>query len=194
MSRLLPHLLPPGNSYFLLEETDAFLAIDSIPPEIDNEIFDAEGDILLFEKLLNIDSTKDLPPQELNNDSKGYILFLEKLLKDEPSKTKNSEIDSLIRVPSYTFLMGNKEVKFNPLKDIDDPVPIPRVSKKPLDFLDSILETFKITITNPLFNFDYEFTLNSDNLIFDIQNEESNESETETKMEEVQIHSSQSTV
>ncbi|GKE90820.1 hypothetical protein Tco_1571915 [Tanacetum coccineum] len=56
-----PSLTPLGNSDFLLEETDAFLALDSIPLGIDNEIFDAEGDILLLEKLLNIDSTKDLP-------------------------------------------------------------------------------------------------------------------------------------
>ncbi|GKF17355.1 hypothetical protein Tco_0062273 [Tanacetum coccineum] len=48
-------LTPLKNSDFLLEETDAFLALDSIPPGIDNEIFDAEGDILLLEKLLNID-------------------------------------------------------------------------------------------------------------------------------------------
>ncbi|GKB20140.1 reverse transcriptase domain-containing protein [Tanacetum coccineum] len=149
---------------FLLEETDAFLALDSIPHGINNEIFDAEGDILFLEKLLNIDSTKDLPPQELNNDFEGDILFLENLLKDEPSEAKNSEIDSLIRGPSDTFLMGDKEIKFNPLKDIDDPVPIPRVSEKPLDSLDPISITFDMTITNPLFDFDSEFTLNSDNL------------------------------
>ncbi|GKF93973.1 hypothetical protein Tco_0283673, partial [Tanacetum coccineum] len=78
------------NSDFLLEETDAFLALDSIPPGIDNEIFDSEGDIIIFEKLLNIDSTKDLPPQDLNNDFERDILFLEKLLRDEPSEAKNS--------------------------------------------------------------------------------------------------------
>ncbi|GKB45666.1 hypothetical protein Tco_0896419 [Tanacetum coccineum] len=89
--------------------------------------------------------------------------------------------------------MGDTEVKFNPVKDIDDHVPIPRVSEKPLDSLDCISETFKMTITNPLFDFDSEFTLNLDNPIFDIQNEESDESEMDTIMEEVQIHSSQST-
>ncbi|GJT37036.1 hypothetical protein Tco_0936901, partial [Tanacetum coccineum] len=99
---------------------------------------------------------------------------------DEPSEAKNSEIDSLIKGPSDTFLIGNNEIKFNPLKDIDDPVPIQRVSEKPLDSLDSISETFKMTITNPLFDFDYEFTLNSDNHIFYILNKESDESETET--------------
>ncbi|GJZ03677.1 hypothetical protein Tco_0536952 [Tanacetum coccineum] len=135
--------LRTAHSDFLLEETDAFLALDdSIPHGIDNEIFDAEGDILLLERLLNIDSTKYLPPQELNNDSGGDILFLEILLKDEPSKAKNSEIDSLIREPSDTLLMGNKEIEFIPLKDIDDPVPIPRVSEKPLDSLDPISKTF----------------------------------------------------
>nr|GEW27888.1 hypothetical protein [Tanacetum cinerariifolium]GEW31986.1 hypothetical protein [Tanacetum cinerariifolium] len=72
---------PIGNSNFLLEETDTFLALDSIPPGCDNEISDAEGDILLLEKLLNIDSTKDLPPRELNNDFEGDILFLEKNIK-----------------------------------------------------------------------------------------------------------------
>ncbi|GJX59776.1 hypothetical protein Tco_0291166, partial [Tanacetum coccineum] len=172
------------NSDFLLEETDAFLAFDSTPPGIHNEIFDVEGDILLLEKLLNIDFTKDLPPQELNNDYERDILFLEKLLKDEPSEAKNSEIDSLNKGLSDTFLMGDMEIKFNPLKDIDDPVPIPRVSEKPLNSLDPISETFDMTITNPLFDFDFEFTLNSDYPIFDIQNEESDESETETIMEE----------
>ncbi|GJR55363.1 putative reverse transcriptase domain-containing protein [Tanacetum coccineum] len=183
-------LTPLENSDFLLEETDAFPALGSIPPGIDNEIFDAEGDILLLEKLLNIDSTKDLRVQELNNEYEGDILFLEKLLKEE---AKNSKIDSLIRGPSDTFLMRDKEIKFSPLKDIDDPVPIPKVSEKPLDSLDPISKTFEMTITNPLFDFDSEFTLNSDNPIFDIQNEKSDESDTETIMEKVQIHSSQST-
>ncbi|GKA34650.1 hypothetical protein Tco_0721079 [Tanacetum coccineum] len=61
-----------------------------------------------------------------------------------------------------------------------------KVSEKPLDSLDLISKTFDITITNPLFDLYSEFTLNSDNPIFDIQNEESDESETETIMEEVQ--------
>ncbi|GJV64479.1 hypothetical protein Tco_1475307 [Tanacetum coccineum] len=113
--------------------------------------------------------------------------------EDEPLEAEKSKINPLIREPSDAFLIGDKEIKFNPLKDIDDLVPIPRVSEKPLDSLDPISKTFDITITNPLFDFDFEFTLNSDNPIFDIQNEESDESKTETIMEEVQIHSSQTT-
>ncbi|GJZ83796.1 hypothetical protein Tco_0648969 [Tanacetum coccineum] len=64
-------------------------------------------------------------------------------------------------------------------------VPIPRVFEKPLDSLDPILETSKMTITDPLFDFDSEFTLNSDNPILDIQNKESDESKTETIMDEI---------
>nr|GFC63565.1 reverse transcriptase domain-containing protein [Tanacetum cinerariifolium] len=52
---------PFGNCDFLLEESDAFLALDdSIPPEIDNGIYDSEGDILFFEKLL-IDDPVSIP-------------------------------------------------------------------------------------------------------------------------------------
>nr|GEV34783.1 hypothetical protein [Tanacetum cinerariifolium] len=115
----------------------------------------------------------NLPPQELNNDYEGDILFLEKLLDDEPSEAKKSEIDPLIKELHDTFLIGDTGINFNPLKGIDEPVPIPRASEKPLDSLDLIFKTFKMTIIIPLFDFDSEFTLNSDNPIFDIQNEES---------------------
>ncbi|GKA16896.1 hypothetical protein Tco_0696733 [Tanacetum coccineum] len=112
--------------------------------------------------------------------------------EDEASEADKYEIDPL-RESMDNFLIGDEEIKLNSHEDIDDLVPIPRVSEKPLDSLDSISNTFNMTITNPLFDFDFEFTLNSDNHIFDIQNEESDESETETTMEEVQIYSSQST-
>nr|GEW67505.1 reverse transcriptase domain-containing protein [Tanacetum cinerariifolium] len=69
VASLSPSLTPFGDSDFLLEEIDALLALDDlIPLEIDEGIFDPEGDILLLEKLLNNDSTKDLPPKELKND------------------------------------------------------------------------------------------------------------------------------
>nr|GEV66364.1 putative reverse transcriptase domain-containing protein [Tanacetum cinerariifolium] len=63
----LSHSLTPfGDSDFLLEETDAFLSLDdSIPPSIDNGIYDSEGDILFLEELLNDDPTIDLLPPHL---------------------------------------------------------------------------------------------------------------------------------
>ncbi|GJX55170.1 reverse transcriptase domain-containing protein [Tanacetum coccineum] len=69
VASLSPSLTPFGDSDFFLEETDAFLDLDDlIPPEIDNEIYDSERHILFLEKLLNDDPTKDLHPKELKND------------------------------------------------------------------------------------------------------------------------------
>nr|GEW62336.1 reverse transcriptase domain-containing protein [Tanacetum cinerariifolium] len=94
VASLSPSLTPFRDSDFLFEETDYFLTLDLMPLDIDNGTYDLEGD----------------------------MLFLEKLLEDEPSEVEKSKINPLIREPSDTFLMGDKEIKFNPLKDIDDPI------------------------------------------------------------------------
>ncbi|GJZ81561.1 hypothetical protein Tco_0646555 [Tanacetum coccineum] len=88
----------PGGD-FILEEIKACLTSDSIPPGIDDDDFDPEGDILLLEKLLNDDPLSPLPTKELNcdelkviksnvstdfeddyYDSEGDIIYLESLL------------------------------------------------------------------------------------------------------------------
>nr|GEV23763.1 hypothetical protein [Tanacetum cinerariifolium] len=104
--------------------------------------------------------------------------------KDEPSEVDKSEIDPL-RESIDTFLMRDGEIELNSHEDIDDLVLIEIVSEKPLDSRDPISKTFNMTITNHLFDFHSEFILNSDNPIFDIHNEESDESEMETIMKEV---------
>ncbi|GJY26222.1 hypothetical protein Tco_0400948 [Tanacetum coccineum] len=105
---LFSSLTPFGDIDLLLEETDAFLSLDdSIPPGIDNGIYDSEGDILFLEELLNDEILRSLPPKELKDDepsttkslikkplgidneiydSEGDILFLENLLTDDPIK------------------------------------------------------------------------------------------------------------
>ncbi|GJS89225.1 hypothetical protein Tco_0771861 [Tanacetum coccineum] len=55
----------PGGD-FILEEIEACLTSDSIPPGIYDDEFDPEGDILLLEKLLNDDPSSPLHPKELN--------------------------------------------------------------------------------------------------------------------------------
>nr|GEU41643.1 reverse transcriptase domain-containing protein [Tanacetum cinerariifolium] len=65
VSNSSPTLTPFGDSDFLLEETDAFLAIDDEPisSKIDGSYYDLEGNILLLEKFLNDDpSSPPLPP------------------------------------------------------------------------------------------------------------------------------------
>ncbi|GJX70516.1 hypothetical protein Tco_0307687 [Tanacetum coccineum] len=93
----------PGGD-FVLEEIKACLTSNSIPPGIDDNEFDPEGDILLLEKLLNDDPSSPLPLKELNfeelnfeelkviksdvsmdfegdyYDSEGDIIYLESLL------------------------------------------------------------------------------------------------------------------
>nr|GFA47648.1 reverse transcriptase domain-containing protein [Tanacetum cinerariifolium] len=68
VSNSSPTLTPFGDSDFLLEETNAFLAIDDVPisSKIDESYYDLEGDILFLEEFLNDDpSSPPLPPQEL---------------------------------------------------------------------------------------------------------------------------------
>nr|GEX97647.1 reverse transcriptase domain-containing protein [Tanacetum cinerariifolium] len=57
-----PSLTPFGDSDFLLEEVDAFLALENDPtsPEVDHFYYDPEGDILLLEAFINDDPS--LPP------------------------------------------------------------------------------------------------------------------------------------
>ncbi|GJV37133.1 hypothetical protein Tco_1409610 [Tanacetum coccineum] len=93
VASLSPSLTPTGDSDSILEETDTLLPHhDSTSPEVDDDKFDPEGDILFLEGLLNDEISSDLPPLELNNDPEGDILFLENLLKDEPLEANKSEI------------------------------------------------------------------------------------------------------
>nr|GFB60749.1 reverse transcriptase domain-containing protein [Tanacetum cinerariifolium] len=74
VSNSSPPLTPFDESDFLLlEEADAFIAIDdeSISPEIDATYYDPEGDILILEALLNSD------PEPLPN-QKDYFLEVPK--------------------------------------------------------------------------------------------------------------------
>ncbi|GJR60466.1 reverse transcriptase domain-containing protein [Tanacetum coccineum] len=66
---LFPSLTPSREIDLLLEVTGAFLSLDdSIPPGINNGIYDFEGDILFLEELLNDQILRDLPPKELKDD------------------------------------------------------------------------------------------------------------------------------
>ncbi|GKE38644.1 hypothetical protein Tco_1462049, partial [Tanacetum coccineum] len=93
-------LTPFGDSDFLLEETDAFLAIEDEPisPEIDDSYYDSKGDILLLEEFLNDDpSSPPLPPQEL----KVVEPKNEKSSIDEPPEVKLKDLPPHLE---YAFL------------------------------------------------------------------------------------------
>ncbi|GJT59231.1 reverse transcriptase domain-containing protein [Tanacetum coccineum] len=111
-----PTLTPFRDSDFLLEETDAFLAIEDEPIslEIDDSYYDSEGDILLLEEFLNDDpSSPPLPPQEL----KVVEPKNEKSSIDEPPEV---ELKDLPPHFEYAFLEGTDKLPVTIAKDLKD--------------------------------------------------------------------------
>nr|GEW16942.1 reverse transcriptase domain-containing protein [Tanacetum cinerariifolium] len=109
-------LAPFGDSGFLLEETDAFLAIDDEPisPEIDDCYYDSEGDILLLEKFPIYDlSSPPLPPQEL----KVVEPTNEKSSIDEPPVVELKDLPPHLE---YAFLEGDDKLPVIIAKDLKD--------------------------------------------------------------------------
>ncbi|GJU88570.1 reverse transcriptase domain-containing protein [Tanacetum coccineum] len=111
-----PTLTPFGDSDFLLEETDAFLAIkdEPISSEIDDSYYDSEGDILLLEEFLNDDpSSPPLPPQEL----KVVEPKNEKSSIDEPPEVELKDLPPHLE---YAFLEGTDKLPVIIAKDLKD--------------------------------------------------------------------------
>nr|GEW59508.1 reverse transcriptase domain-containing protein [Tanacetum cinerariifolium] len=84
---------PFGESDFFSEEIENFLKDDSI--QIENSVFDPEGDILLIEKLLNEDPCQ-LPPMNLNQEK------------------------SPIEEPEYSFSIGYEHFITTPVMKLDE--------------------------------------------------------------------------
>ncbi|GJY56146.1 hypothetical protein Tco_0455261, partial [Tanacetum coccineum] len=72
---LLLSLTPFEEGDFILEEIEACLTNDLIPPGIDDDDFDPEGDLLLLKKLLNDDPSSPLPPKELHVEELKIYIF-----------------------------------------------------------------------------------------------------------------------
>nr|GEX03165.1 reverse transcriptase domain-containing protein [Tanacetum cinerariifolium] len=114
VSTTSPTLTPLGNSDFLLEEVDAFLALEDDPtlPEVDQSYHDSEGDIHLLEAFLNDDPS--VPPPNQGN----YLPEVRKELKISKAKSIKSSIDEPPEVElkgspphlEYTFLEGDDKL------------------------------------------------------------------------------------
>nr|GEV57121.1 reverse transcriptase domain-containing protein [Tanacetum cinerariifolium] len=114
VSNSSPTLTPFRDSDFLLEENDAFLAIDDEPitSKIDDCYYDSKGDILLLKEFLNDDPlSPPLPLQEL----KIVKPTNEKSSIDEPPMVKLKE---LLPHLEYEFSEGDDKLPVIIAKDI----------------------------------------------------------------------------
>ncbi|GJS43483.1 reverse transcriptase domain-containing protein [Tanacetum coccineum] len=124
LSTSSPSLTPFEEGDFILEEIEACLTNDSIPPGIDDENFDLEGDLLLFEKLLNDDPSSPLLPKELHVEE----LKIVKSSIDDPSELELKDIPSHLE---YAFLEGTDNLPIIIAKNLkeDEKVRLLRVLK-----------------------------------------------------------------
>ncbi|GJW78943.1 reverse transcriptase domain-containing protein, partial [Tanacetum coccineum] len=106
-------LTPFGDSDFILEEIDSFLASDdSTSPDVDDGIFDPEGDIHLIKELLNNEILNDLPPlpvYEINETEK-----IKTSIDDPP----DLELKDLPPHLEYAFLEGTSKLPVIIAKDL----------------------------------------------------------------------------
>nr|GEW13323.1 reverse transcriptase domain-containing protein [Tanacetum cinerariifolium] len=122
VSTTSPTLTPFENSDFLLEEVDAFLAIEDDPTssEVVQSYLDSKGDKLLLEAFLNDDPS--LPPPNQRN----YLLEVRKELKICEAKSDKSSIDEPLEVElkdlpphlEYAFLEGDDKFPVIIVKDL----------------------------------------------------------------------------
>ncbi|GJZ31501.1 reverse transcriptase domain-containing protein [Tanacetum coccineum] len=106
-----------------------------------------DSDFLLEETDAFLPLDDSIPPaiDKGIDDSKGDILFLEGLLNDEI--LRDLPLLELNNDPEGDILFLENLLKNEPLE-------ANKVSEKPLDSLDCISKTFKMTITDPLFDFE----------------------------------------
>nr|GEX30999.1 reverse transcriptase domain-containing protein [Tanacetum cinerariifolium] len=115
-------LTPFGNSDFLLEEVDAFLAVEDEPTSsnFQQPYLDPEGDILLLKAFLNDDPSSP-PPNQRN-----YLPKVYKELKIYEAKTDKSSVDeppvvelkALTPHLEYAFLEGDDKLPVIIAKDL----------------------------------------------------------------------------
>nr|GEU75070.1 reverse transcriptase domain-containing protein [Tanacetum cinerariifolium] len=140
VSNSSPPLTPFDDSDFLLlEEADAFIAIDDEPilPEIDATYYDPEGHILILEALLNKNDNssndeppevelKDLPPHLgytfIGDNNKWPVIIAKDLSVDEKSAPLK---DARIFDDAYDDRDEGAEADYNNLETIISVSPIP---------------------------------------------------------------------
>ncbi|GKC37167.1 hypothetical protein Tco_1049551, partial [Tanacetum coccineum] len=107
-----PSFTPFEGGDFILEEIENYLSNGSIPPGIDDEDFDPEGDICLIQKLLNNDPFQ-LPPMDL----KQVEVTKAKSSIEEPPELELKDLPSHLE---YAYLEGTDKLPVIIAKSLKD--------------------------------------------------------------------------
>nr|GEV55110.1 reverse transcriptase domain-containing protein [Tanacetum cinerariifolium] len=117
-----PTLTPFGDSDFLLEKVNAFLALEDDPtsPKVDQSYLDTEGDILLLEAFLNDDPSLPPPTQgkylpQIQKELKIYEAKNDKSSTDEPPEVELKDLPPHLK---YIFLEGDDKLPVMIAKDL----------------------------------------------------------------------------
>ncbi|GJT01115.1 reverse transcriptase domain-containing protein [Tanacetum coccineum] len=101
-----PSFTPFEGGYFILEEIETFLHTLDNPSNLDDDYYDTEGDILYLEKLLNEDPSPNLPPMK-NEDLKQVDVTMTKPSIEEPPELELKDLPPHLE---YAFLEGTDKL------------------------------------------------------------------------------------
>ncbi|GKC55606.1 reverse transcriptase domain-containing protein, partial [Tanacetum coccineum] len=101
---------------FILEEIETFLRTTKELSNLDDDYYDTEGDILYLEKLLYEDPSPTLPPMK-NDDFKQVDVTLTKTSIEEPPELELKDLPSHLE---YTFLEGTDKLPVIISKELKD--------------------------------------------------------------------------
>ncbi|GJZ69902.1 hypothetical protein Tco_0633452 [Tanacetum coccineum] len=97
---------PFEGGYFILEEIETFLHTPDELSNLDDDYYDTKGDILYLEKLLNEDPSPNLPPMK-NDNLKQVDVTMMKPSIEEPPELKLKDLPSHLE---YAYLKGTDKL------------------------------------------------------------------------------------
>nr|GEZ62056.1 reverse transcriptase domain-containing protein [Tanacetum cinerariifolium] len=108
--------LTPTRGDFILEEIKTFLCTPNELSNLDDDYYNTEGDILYLEKLLNEDPSLNLPPMK-NKDLKQVDVTMTKPSIEEPPKLELKDLPFHLE---YAFLEGTNKLPVIISKELKD--------------------------------------------------------------------------
>nr|GEY50242.1 DNA-directed DNA polymerase [Tanacetum cinerariifolium] len=111
-----PSFTPFEGSEFILEEIETFLRTPDELSNLDDDYYDMEGDILYLEKLLNEDPSLNLPSMK-NEDLKQVDVTMTKPSIEEPPELELKDLPSHLK---YAYLKGTDKLHVIISKELKD--------------------------------------------------------------------------